>query len=121
MKLSADVGLTMAVYTAEPGSPSQGALKLLASWAATLDQAEAANRVDGLWPAAAEPARRSWLRDRVHRSWHHGGAAPWGWQETAILHPKEGPGASDKASDNGPRPRQTQRDAVRHSRPSELR
>ena len=55
MKLSADVGRTMAVYTAEPGSPSQGALKLLASWAATLDQAEAANRIDGLWPAAAEP------------------------------------------------------------------
>ena len=43
MKLSADVGLTMAVYTAEPGSPSHGALNLLASWAATLDQAEAAN------------------------------------------------------------------------------
>ena len=30
--------LTMLVYTAEPGSPSQQALDLLASWAATLDQ-----------------------------------------------------------------------------------
>jgi transcriptional regulator with XRE-family HTH domain len=30
--------LTMLVYTAEPGSPSQEALDLLASWAATLDQ-----------------------------------------------------------------------------------
>jgi hypothetical protein len=48
MKLSADAGLTMAVYTAEPGSSSHGALNLLASWAATLEQAEAANAVDGL-------------------------------------------------------------------------
>ena len=48
MKLSADAGLTMAVYTAEPGSPSHDALNLLASWAATLDPAEAANAVDGL-------------------------------------------------------------------------
>ncbi len=31
--------LTVLVYTAEPGSPSQDALDLLASWAATLDQA----------------------------------------------------------------------------------
>jgi len=42
VELSADAGLTMAAYTAEPGSPSQDALKLLASWAATLDQAETA-------------------------------------------------------------------------------
>jgi hypothetical protein len=30
--------LTVLVYTAEVGSPSQDALDLLASWAATLDQ-----------------------------------------------------------------------------------
>jgi hypothetical protein len=48
MKLSADAVLTMAVHTAEPGSPSHNALNLLASWAATLDPAEAANVVDGL-------------------------------------------------------------------------
>jgi hypothetical protein len=59
MKLSADAGLTMAVHTAEPGSPSHDALNLLTSRAATLDQAEAANAVDGLGQAAAEPARRS--------------------------------------------------------------
>jgi hypothetical protein len=58
MKLSADAGLTTAVHTAEPGSPFHDALNLLASRAATLDQAEAANAVDGLGPAAAEPARR---------------------------------------------------------------
>ena len=48
MKLSADAVLTMAVYTAEPGSPSHDSLNLLAGWGATLDPAEAANVVDGL-------------------------------------------------------------------------
>jgi transcriptional regulator with XRE-family HTH domain len=38
MELSADSGLTMFVYTAEPGSKSEEALALLASWTATLDQ-----------------------------------------------------------------------------------
>ncbi|HEY5988128.1 MAG TPA: helix-turn-helix transcriptional regulator [Streptosporangiaceae bacterium] len=42
MELPTGADLTMAVYTAEPGSPSQDALNLLASWAATLDQAETA-------------------------------------------------------------------------------
>jgi transcriptional regulator with XRE-family HTH domain len=35
MDLSADTGLTISTYTAEPGSRSQEALDLLASWAAT--------------------------------------------------------------------------------------
>lgn len=35
MHLSADPGLTIAVYTAEPGSKSEEALNLLATWAAT--------------------------------------------------------------------------------------
>jgi len=39
MEFPADPGLTMFVYTAEPGSASEDALKLLASWAATQDQA----------------------------------------------------------------------------------
>ena len=42
MELSADGGLTVAVYTAEPGSASQHALDILASWAATPDHAAAA-------------------------------------------------------------------------------
>ena len=46
MALSADAGLTMAVYTAEPGSPSHDALNL-ATWAAMLDQAEMARATDG--------------------------------------------------------------------------
>ena len=35
MELSADAGLTVSVYSAEPGSRSQEALDLLASWTAT--------------------------------------------------------------------------------------
>jgi transcriptional regulator with XRE-family HTH domain len=40
MDLSADTGLTIFAYAAEPGSSSEEALKLLASWAMTPDQAE---------------------------------------------------------------------------------
>jgi hypothetical protein len=40
MELPADPGLSLIVYGAEPGSTSEDALRLLASWAATLDQAE---------------------------------------------------------------------------------
>ena len=39
LDLAADAGLRISAYTAEPGSPSEDALNLLASWAATLDQA----------------------------------------------------------------------------------
>jgi transcriptional regulator with XRE-family HTH domain len=44
LALPADPGLSLVVYGAEPGSASQDGLKLLASWAATLDQAEPARR-----------------------------------------------------------------------------
>ncbi len=40
MELPADPGPTLLVYTAEPASPTQDALTLLASWAATLDQVD---------------------------------------------------------------------------------
>ena len=40
LQLTADTGLTMLVYTAEPGSSSADALTMLASWAATLEQTE---------------------------------------------------------------------------------
>lgn len=46
--VSSDAGLTMAAYTAEPGCATHDALSLLACGAATLDQADAANAVDGL-------------------------------------------------------------------------
>ncbi|WP_436948794.1 helix-turn-helix transcriptional regulator [Streptomyces sp. SudanB52_2052] len=35
MEMAAEPGLTLTVYTAEPGSPSEEALRVLASWAAT--------------------------------------------------------------------------------------
>jgi hypothetical protein len=37
LDLLAEPGLTMTIYTAEPGSSTEHALKLLASWAATPD------------------------------------------------------------------------------------
>jgi hypothetical protein len=40
MELVADVGLVLNGYSAEPGTPSQDALNLLASWAATADREE---------------------------------------------------------------------------------
>jgi transcriptional regulator with XRE-family HTH domain len=44
MLLPADTGLTMLVYTAEPGSPSHDAISMLASWVATHPQVDAAQR-----------------------------------------------------------------------------
>ena len=46
MELSADTGLTMFAYTAEPGTKSEQALNLLGSWAATVDAAEVASSRD---------------------------------------------------------------------------
>jgi len=46
LDLAADHGLTMFTYAAEPGSRSEEALKLLGSWAATVDTAESARTTD---------------------------------------------------------------------------
>jgi hypothetical protein len=46
MDLPADHGLTIFTYAAEPGSRSEEALKLLGSWAATVDSAESAHASD---------------------------------------------------------------------------
>jgi MmyB-like transcription regulator ligand binding domain len=47
MAVTADEGrLVLFVYTAEPGSKSEQALNLLASWTATLDQPEIAHATD---------------------------------------------------------------------------
>jgi hypothetical protein len=51
LELVAEPGLTLTVYTAEPGSPSHDALRLLASWAAS----EALERHD---PDAQRPQHR---------------------------------------------------------------
>ncbi|MGC9670008.1 helix-turn-helix transcriptional regulator [Planosporangium sp. 12N6] len=47
MELTADTGLTVIAYSAEPGSTSQDALDLLASWSATVDRAATAHVTDG--------------------------------------------------------------------------
>jgi hypothetical protein len=46
LDLAADHGLTLFTYTAEPGSRSEEALKLLVSWAATVEPAESAHARD---------------------------------------------------------------------------
>ena len=46
LDLAADPGLTIFTYSAEPGSRSDEALKLLGSWAATIDPAESAHATD---------------------------------------------------------------------------
>ena len=46
LDLAADAGLTLFTYAAEPGSRSEDALKLLGSWAATIDPAEPARATD---------------------------------------------------------------------------
>jgi transcriptional regulator with XRE-family HTH domain len=46
LDLLAEPGLTMTIYTAEPGSPTEHALKLLDSWAATPDAPPAEPRTD---------------------------------------------------------------------------
>jgi hypothetical protein len=47
MDLPADPGLTIFTYTDEPGSKSEQALNLLASWTATPDEADAAHATGG--------------------------------------------------------------------------
>jgi hypothetical protein len=46
LDLLADHGLTIFTYTAEPGSRSEEALKLLGSWTATADRAESVRAID---------------------------------------------------------------------------
>jgi hypothetical protein len=46
MELSADAGLAILTYSAEPGTRSEEALNLLGSWAATVDTAESASTTD---------------------------------------------------------------------------
>jgi transcriptional regulator with XRE-family HTH domain len=46
LDLAADSGLRISAYSAEPGTPSDDALKLLATWAATVDEAAAAPAAD---------------------------------------------------------------------------
>jgi hypothetical protein len=61
VELSADPGLTITVWTAEPGSKSAEALGLLGSWAATVEPANVAHTGrarPALAPATTGPNRR---------------------------------------------------------------
>jgi transcriptional regulator with XRE-family HTH domain len=53
MELPADAGLTMTVYSAEPGSPAEEKLSLLASWSATLHRTQSTAGADRNWSTAA--------------------------------------------------------------------
>ncbi|WP_290473835.1 helix-turn-helix transcriptional regulator [Leifsonia sp. 71-9] len=53
-ELPGDPGLRVNVYTADPGTPSEDALKVLASWAATQEQATQEQAAQQ--PAAPQPA-----------------------------------------------------------------
>ncbi len=44
LDMAAEPGLTLTIYTAEPGSPSEEGLRLLASWAATQEAAASPSR-----------------------------------------------------------------------------
>jgi hypothetical protein len=46
LQLTADPGLNLLTYNAEPDTPSDEALKLLGSWAATVEREEAARATD---------------------------------------------------------------------------
>ncbi len=45
LEMAAEPGLTLTIYTAEPGSPSEEGLRLLASWAATQETEPSADSV----------------------------------------------------------------------------
>ena len=53
LEMAAEPGLTLTIYTAEPGSPSEEAMRLLASWAAT-EQTQLRDR--GKQDAGKQPA-----------------------------------------------------------------
>jgi hypothetical protein len=64
MELAADAGLRLAIFTAEPGSRSEEALNLLASWAATPEHGPATPARDDVPPLTVSRGRggMSWSR-----------------------------------------------------------
>ena len=61
LDLAADHGLTIFTYTAEPGSRSEDAFKLLGSWAATVQPAELARGADQAEPRGCGSNQPVWL------------------------------------------------------------
>lgn len=57
--LASDPSQSLVTYTAEPGSPSQDALNLLASWPTTTADIELPEGLAAMWPnSRADDARR---------------------------------------------------------------
>ena len=65
MELVADPGLTLFVYTAEPGSKSEEALNLLASWTATPRRGDRSCRSRGT-ASTPQPGPRDWFTGAVY-------------------------------------------------------
>ena len=64
MDLRAEPDLTMTIYAAEPGSPTEDALRLLASWAATTQEQDPAPTVRPLDPTKAAATMPTGRADR---------------------------------------------------------
>ena len=123
LDLSADEGLTITVWTAEPGSKSAEALNLLGSWAATLDQARPTpgRRAD------ERPLRREGRvrhrRDQRHRPRHRAGVRARGRERRGRRRRRgrqPGDGAPDRAGGR-PGARRVLRRHPRRRRPAALR
>jgi transcriptional regulator with XRE-family HTH domain len=63
MKMPGDPGLSLAVYTAEPGSPTEEALRFLSSWAATNDHAPQRDPAEGHQRAVTTATRKQRRED----------------------------------------------------------
>ena len=74
LDVSADAGLSLLVYNAEPGSASEDALRLLASWAATNRQVKEAEAATTVRTRPNRPEQAGTLtpgrkcRPRIHRT-----------------------------------------------------
>jgi hypothetical protein len=83
MQLTADPGQTLLTYTAEPGSPSQPALRFLASWATSPDQAVTSESASENHPpeptSAARPHSAGSRRDNRTSSMSN---LVWNWRST---------------------------------------
>jgi hypothetical protein len=73
MEVPADPGLTLAVYSTEPGSASKAALRELADWTSTRARLAAVDAVTEVSPSGAQPVVVSDVRDskRVHSKRTH--------------------------------------------------
>jgi hypothetical protein len=66
LDLAAEPGVAMTIYTAEPGSPTQEALQLLASWAATQPAVRQGYEQTASAAPSAEPADTTWAGPERH-------------------------------------------------------